>query len=309
MKSENKSRNEKTKKWFALGMATIAVAYLGIVAPLTHVDATKRIINNLVYGTQISCVTPSQNNEQKNMVLVSPGAGFYIDDNTGEYAPASAQNIRSRALAIKYIEEVKVHPGLKVVIQDGVLPPDMTEDIVVPIFKNYVHKESGGKIEIPDKDIYVDQTSINTASGMPILKSTMEKINADEAVFIDSQSHGNRTTEDACENGIRARWESAEEIVGNVDPAVAKANVKNPPVGTLGIRLKEKTEMALNIWFPGGWETVPAKHMVNAYKDIKKINNKSSPEYGHKLLPLAVIIMALMRLNKFKKQKAKKKSN
>ena len=303
MKFEKRFSIPKRELYKIIGKSIVftAIAYLGLIAPIQNYEATKRITKNLIFGTPISCVVPEQKNT--NLVLVSPGAGFYIDSNTDQYMPSSAEDMRLRAMAVQYLHEVKTRPDIKVVIQDGVLPEGMQKDIDVPLLKKYVDTESGGKTQIDDSNIIVDQTSINTSSGMPILKDIMKSINADQAVFVDSLSHGDRTTEDACENGIPSRWIAAEEVVGKVDPKVETSNKKNPPIGTFGIRLKEKTEMALNVWFPGGWETVPAKNLANSYFDMKKIYNKSSPDYGHRLLPLVTIILALSRLRKYRKQK------
>lgn len=291
----NKFLNNERKRFYRIILSTgLLLGFLGlaIVPPIVNFETTARVATHFITGEKIDCalnVSPSNSTEPFDAIVV-PGANG-VDD----YYPNKAQRTRLRAAAVSYVNGQSNF----IILQDGRLPEGANPKMNAKYLQTYVKVISGFKSEIPESNIIIDNNSVNTASGMAELKIIDQKFGFKKHLVVTSSSHGNRATLYACDNGIATSWESAEKLAVKVDlnQAIENDKKKSPP---LAITLKEKSELILDMYDPGGKLTIPLKL---AFLYLRK----SNPELGHYFpLLLATIILSLRKIKRPKIEKARR---
>lgn len=261
---------------------------LAIVPPIVNFETTARVATHFITGEKIDC---AQNVLPSN--LITPYDAIVIPGGNGAYdlLPNKAQKIRLLAGAVAYVNgESEI-----IILHDGKLPKGADPKTTTKYLQAYVRIISRHTMEIPEDNIIVDNTSINTASGMIELDKIDHRYGFRKHLLITNSYHGDRATLYGCNRNIAISWKEAEKLAAMVDPSQAIENAKKKPP-PLSITLKEKGEILFGMYDPRGDSTTTLKRV-----------SRTNPELGHYFPAiLTATILSLKKIKKLKKEKRQK---
>lgn len=145
--------------------------------------------------------------------IVVPGGGMKKNVN-GTYAPNEFEELRLEAAAIEYISGKAPF----IILLNGVTNPEADGDVIKEYLKKQVKKLSGGKKKIEDKNIIVENISVDTFTNMEQLEIIVKKNKLNNILMVSNFFHIGRATANSCAFDISTTPRLAEATIINFNP-------------------------------------------------------------------------------------------
>ena len=194
--------------------AGLATVFSLLAYPLARDIDNSRHIFNALTGQRVDCSPDGEFEANPTWdAIVVPGGGMKKNPN-GTYAPNEFEELRLEAAAIEYI-------GGKapfIILLNGVSNPEADGNVIKEYLKKQVKKLSAGKKKIEDKNIIVENISVDTFTNMEQLEIIVQEKRLENILMVSNFFHIKRATANSCAFDISTTARSAETAIINFNP-------------------------------------------------------------------------------------------
>jgi len=245
------SHRLRIRRYDMISNGILLFGLLAVGLPLLNHVTSERVMQ-ISLGKDIQCTDMSESAPQTSGLadaIVVLGAGLKSNDD-GTWEPNSFESQRLNAGAGLYVAGYLDGQG-KVVLLDGRLPDGAQADVDKRYFVQRVDNNSHGTVQVEESDVIVDTASVNTATGMDVLKNLADANKWDVIIVVTDEFHKNRAIEDALERGLCIKVITVEEYVSWFDPASREQiEQRNASSGMQLREIKENIGLLLHMYDP-----------------------------------------------------------